>query len=51
MAGMVTSVCTSSSATGRPVKENSPSSGAWKSWKTASSPVSCFTRARAMLPL
>ena len=34
-----------------PVKENSPSSGDWKSWKTASSPVRCRTLARAMLPL
>jgi hypothetical protein len=39
--GSVTSVWTSSSATFLPVKENSPSRVDWKSWKTASSPVSC----------
>ena len=34
------SVWTSSSGTLRPVNENSPSSGLWNSWKTASSPAS-----------
>ena len=51
IAGIVMSVCTSSSGTLRPVNENSPSSGLWNSWKTASSPASWRYRARAMLPL
>ena len=51
IAGMVMSVWTSSSATLRPVNENSPSSGLWKSWKTASSPARWRNFARAMFPL
>ena len=41
IAGIEISLCTSSSRTSRPVKEKSPSTVLWKSWKTASSPTSC----------
>ena len=51
IAGIVMSACTSSSWTRRPVKEKSPSSGDWKSWNTASSPVRWRTLAFAMFPL